>query len=134
MNKNGISPGTGKGEQWTYNDNVKVPSELPAGRYVLGWRWDSEQSAQVWSNCAVIQLVDAHQSEVKTPTSLSADGQLSSGSHGQQSTTTVASLSLAGAGAGAVMVGFVLFVASRRQQQHHPRASPLQPSTSGSAL
>ena len=93
---------------------------------------DSEQSSQVWSNCAVIQLVDAHQSEVKTPAALSADGQLSSGSRGQQSTTTVASLSLAGASA--VMVGFVLFVASRRQQQHHPRASPLQPSTAGSTL
>ena len=39
MYKNGISPGTGKGAKWTYNDNVKVPSDLPAGRYVLGWRW-----------------------------------------------------------------------------------------------
>ena len=39
--ESGISPNNpgGKGSKWTYNDNVKVPSDLPAGRYVLGWRW-----------------------------------------------------------------------------------------------
>jgi len=38
-------------------DELKVPSELPAGRYVLGWRYDCEGTAQVWSNCADIELV-----------------------------------------------------------------------------
>ena len=28
-------------------DTVKVP-KVPAGEYVVGWRWDCEESAQVW--------------------------------------------------------------------------------------
>jgi hypothetical protein len=27
------------------------------GKYVLGWRYDCEATAQVWSNCADITLV-----------------------------------------------------------------------------
>lgn len=38
-------------------DVVKVPSDLPPGKYVLGWRWDCEATAQVWSNCADVTLV-----------------------------------------------------------------------------
>lgn len=37
---------------WSVLDTVKVPSELPAGRYLLSWRWDCEESTQVWQNCA----------------------------------------------------------------------------------
>ena len=37
-------------------DVVKVPSTLKAGRYILGWRYDCEATAQVWSNCADITL------------------------------------------------------------------------------
>ena len=37
-------------------DVLKVPSDLPAGKYVLGWRMDCEATAQVWSNCADITL------------------------------------------------------------------------------
>jgi len=37
-------------------DTVVVPKDLPAGDYVLGWRWDCEESTQVWSNCADITL------------------------------------------------------------------------------
>eukprot|EP00928_Gymnodinium_smaydae_P057979 TRINITY_DN41202_c0_g1_i1.p1 TRINITY_DN41202_c0_g1~~TRINITY_DN41202_c0_g1_i1.p1 ORF type:complete len:381 (+),score=39.91 TRINITY_DN41202_c0_g1_i1:46-1188(+) len=40
-------------------DVVKVPSDLKPGKYILGWRWDCEASAQVWSNCADIELVAA---------------------------------------------------------------------------
>lgn len=36
-------------------DVLKVPAELPPGEYVLGWRYDCEATAQVWSNCAVRQ-------------------------------------------------------------------------------
>jgi hypothetical protein len=39
-------------------DKVHVPEELPAGEYVLSWRWDVEQSPQVWANCADITIVD----------------------------------------------------------------------------
>ena len=38
-------------------DVVKVPATLKPGKYVLGWRWDCEATAQVWSNCADVELV-----------------------------------------------------------------------------
>jgi len=38
-------------------DVVKVPKDLQPGKYVLGWRWDCEATAQVWTNCADVTLV-----------------------------------------------------------------------------
>ena len=38
-------------------DLVKIPKDLAPGKYVLGWRWDCEATAQVWSNCADITVV-----------------------------------------------------------------------------
>ena len=38
-------------------DELRVPRELPAGDYVLGWRWDAEMTSQVWSSCADITIV-----------------------------------------------------------------------------
>ena len=38
-------------------DVVRIPKDLPAGDYVLGWRYDCEATAQVWSNCADVKLV-----------------------------------------------------------------------------
>lgn len=43
--------------QPTVRDVVKVPRDLPEGKYVLGFRYDCEATAQVWSNCADITLV-----------------------------------------------------------------------------
>jgi len=40
---------------FTVVDTVKVPEK--EGRYVLSWRWDSEQTPQVWSNCALVDIV-----------------------------------------------------------------------------
>jgi len=40
---------------WHIVDKVHVPN-LEPGAYVLSWRWDCEQSAQVWSNCADVEL------------------------------------------------------------------------------
>jgi len=37
-------------------DVLKVPSDLPPGKYVLGWRWDCEATAQVWSSCSDVTL------------------------------------------------------------------------------
>ena len=37
-------------------DEVLIPADLPAGDYVLGWRWDCEESSQVWSNCADVTI------------------------------------------------------------------------------
>ena len=36
-------------------DEIVVPNT--AGAFVLGWRWDCEETAQVWNNCADIQIV-----------------------------------------------------------------------------
>merc|ERR1712228_838301 len=33
-------------------DFVRIPADLPAGEYVLGWRWDCEQSNQIWQSCS----------------------------------------------------------------------------------
>lgn len=38
-------------------DRVVVPSHIAPGRYLLSWRWDCEQSPQVWQNCADIVVV-----------------------------------------------------------------------------
>lgn len=38
-------------------DVVKIPAGLKPGRYVLGWRWDCEATAQVWSSCSDVELV-----------------------------------------------------------------------------
>ncbi len=37
-------------------DKVRVPADTPPGEYVLGWRWDCEQTAQVWQSCADITI------------------------------------------------------------------------------
>jgi len=38
-------------------DRVKVPAHLAAGTYSLSWRWDCEQTKQVWANCADVEIV-----------------------------------------------------------------------------
>ena len=38
-------------------DVVKIPAHLKPGRYVLGWRWDCEATAQVWASCSDVELV-----------------------------------------------------------------------------
>ena len=49
--------GYGKaGWDWSVADKVKVPSDLAAGKYLLSWRWDCEESTQVWQNCADVIL------------------------------------------------------------------------------
>ena len=41
---------------WSIVDKVVVPADLKAGAYALSWRWDSEQTPQVWSVCADIRI------------------------------------------------------------------------------
>ncbi|OEU08226.1 Fasciclin-domain-containing protein [Fragilariopsis cylindrus CCMP1102] len=38
-------------------DKLEVPEGL-SGDYVVSWRWDAEQSAQVWTSCAIVTIVD----------------------------------------------------------------------------
>ena len=42
---------------YAIEDELKVPADLPAGEYVLGWRWDAEMTSQVWNSCADITVV-----------------------------------------------------------------------------
>lgn len=48
---------TGSDHHHAIRDLVKIPATLKPGKYVLGWRYDCEATAQVWSNCADITLV-----------------------------------------------------------------------------
>ena len=34
-------------------DVLKLPSDLPAGDYILGWRYDCEGTAQVWEHMPI---------------------------------------------------------------------------------
>lgn len=37
-------------------DRVVIPDNLTEGEYLLSWRWDAEQTAQIWQNCADISI------------------------------------------------------------------------------
>jgi len=32
------------------------PAAIPAGDYVLGWRWDAEMTSQIWQSCSDITI------------------------------------------------------------------------------
>jgi len=51
-----LGPEGWTGFQWSIVDEVEVPHYRP-GKYLLSWRWDCEQSAQIWQNCADIEIV-----------------------------------------------------------------------------
>ena len=37
-------------------DQVKVPENIEPGEYVLSWRWDNEQTPQIWNTCSAIKV------------------------------------------------------------------------------
>merc|ERR1711863_197297 len=37
-------------------DTLALPDSLPPGDYVLGWRWDCEESTQIWSSCSDVTI------------------------------------------------------------------------------
>jgi len=45
--------------EFATEDSIVVPSDITAGDYVLGWRWDCEHSSQIWHSCSDITIVDA---------------------------------------------------------------------------
>lgn len=55
--------GSGQGAcsgDWTaglISDHVIIPADMPLGKYLLSWRWDCEETAQIWLNCADIEIV-----------------------------------------------------------------------------
>jgi hypothetical protein len=58
-----------KGE-WHITDKVYAPSE--EGEYILQWRWDNEQTPQIWTTCADIRVVPEGQA-LKNPIIPSTD-------------------------------------------------------------
>lgn len=38
-------------------DLVEIPENLPAGKYVLSFRHDGEQTPQIWSSCSDIEIL-----------------------------------------------------------------------------
>ena len=42
--------------QWWITDTLVAPTEL--GSYVLQWRWDNEQTPQIWTTCADVKVVE----------------------------------------------------------------------------
>jgi len=54
---------------WTLgmiSDEVVIPKDLQPGKYVLSWRWDAEETAQVWQNCADVRIAPADE-DVEAP-------------------------------------------------------------------
>jgi len=37
-------------------DKVVIPADLPDGDYLVSWRWDAEQTTQIWQNCADVTI------------------------------------------------------------------------------
>jgi len=37
-------------------DKLKIPSDLPEGDWVVGFRWESEQTPQVWQSCGDVTV------------------------------------------------------------------------------
>ena len=37
-------------------DDVIIPEGLTAGEWVLGFRWDCEESHQVWQSCSDVTI------------------------------------------------------------------------------
>lgn len=53
-------PGTGMAQsvyRYQMIDQLRVPTNIDAGEYVLSWRWDCEETPQVWNSCADLTIV-----------------------------------------------------------------------------
>merc|ERR1712241_1049789 len=46
-----------KANGWGFKDYVQIPEDIEPGSYILSFRWDSQRTPQVWSNCANIEVV-----------------------------------------------------------------------------
>jgi hypothetical protein len=38
-------------------DRVLIPHGISPGEYVLGWRWDCEESNQIWQSCSDVTII-----------------------------------------------------------------------------
>jgi len=49
--------------QWSVVDKVRVP-QVPPGDYVVSFRWDAEQTPQVWTSCSDVRIEAARREVV----------------------------------------------------------------------
>lgn len=54
---NKTAPGLDMFHDYSIVDQVIIPSTLEPGDYLLSWRWDCEQTTQIWQNCADVRIV-----------------------------------------------------------------------------
>ena len=52
----GVHVGSGKLFDFSIIDKVEIPKDLEPGKYVLSFRWDCEQTPQIWNTCSNINL------------------------------------------------------------------------------
>ena len=45
------------GAHWIFKDLIEIPEDIEPGVYVLSFRWDCQNSPQVWNSCANIQIL-----------------------------------------------------------------------------
>ena len=50
------APPTGVEPKFAIVDKLRLPAKMSPGHWVLGWRWDCEETAQVWMACADIMI------------------------------------------------------------------------------
>jgi len=58
---------------YSVQDQVIVP-KVPSGEYVLSWRWDAEQTKQVWSHCSDVTIQNMDEVEKKAVVPVKASG------------------------------------------------------------
>ena len=46
---------------------MRLPDNLETGDYLLSWRWDCEESTQVWENCADVRITAAGDTDATWP-------------------------------------------------------------------
>ena len=54
-----FTPDPAKGHaasEYALEDGLIVPTNIPAGDYVLSYRWDCEMTSQIWQSCADITV------------------------------------------------------------------------------
>jgi len=65
-------------ERFSFNiiDRVQIPADLSPGEYVLSFRWECEQTPQIWTNCADVTITPhvAESAEAATVTSGATNG------------------------------------------------------------
>ena len=77
---------------YSVQDQVYIPAYLTPGHYVLSWRWDAEQTKQVWSQCSDVLITSNSSSSSTEDVAVAAE--LRALPSGQKHVCTGASLGL----------------------------------------